>query len=248
MKLLTVYNVFDAEEFLACSVAHIHPASDSILCMVQTTSNTGNIYQEGLNEARKLLKSEQIDYIQEYKPDNYRNAMFNETEKRNRGLRFAKAHEFTHVLMMDCDEFFVTEELKGAKAHVESHPGIDWWVCDIKVYFKDIDLTVGIDKTKMAFIAKVGIASGDTAGKYTIDWTRRYNSPNYEKINIVMHHYSWVRKDINRKIVNSTARKHIERSSLLENYNNAYEGSRVAHYGTHLEKCEVPFDCLKNIF
>ena len=248
MRLLNIYNVFDAEEFLACSVSHIRPVSDSILCVVQTTSNYGNLYQGGLNEARRLLKSGQIDYIKEYKPDGYRNAMFNETAKRNSGLQFARVHCFTHVLMMDCDEFFVTDELRGAKAYAESHPKIDWWVCDIKVYFKDIDLTVGIDNTKMAFISKVGIASGNSHGRYTIDHTRRYNSPNYEKIDIVMHHYSWVRKDIARKIENSTARKHIEKSRLLENYENAHEGSRIAHYGAHLEKCKVPFDCLNNIF
>jgi len=248
VKLLTIYNVFDAEEFLACSVAHTRPVSDSILCMTQTVSNHGNAYQGGLNEARRLLEAKQIDFIIEYSPSCFNNPMKCETEKRNTGLQFAKAHGFDHVLMMDCDEFFVTDELRGAKAYVEAHPKIDWWVCNIKVYFKRVDLTVGMDKTRMAFISKAGIACGNTHGRHIIDWTRRYNSPNYETIDITMHHYSWVRKDIARKVENSTARRHIEKSNLMENYNGACEGSRVAHYGAHLEKCEVPFGCLDNIF
>ncbi len=245
---MTIYNVFDAEEFLPCSVAHTRPVSDAILCMVQTTSNCGNVYQGGLKCVERLYRKKRIDHIITFKPTAYNNPMAAESMKRNMGLLFAKRNGFTHVLMMDCDEFFVTEELKAAKAYVEAHPKIDWWVCDIKVYFKDIALTVGIDNTKMAFIAKAGLACGNTDGRYTIDATRRYNSPNYERLDIVMHHYSWVRKEIKRKVENSTARKHIEKSNLLRDYSNACEGSRVAHYGAHLEKCGVPFDCLNNIF
>lgn len=247
MKLLTIYNVFDGEEFLACSVANIRAISDYILCMVQTTSNHGNLYQGGLNQARELLKSGDIDRVQMYDPADYRNAMWNETQKRNIGLKYAVSNGFTHVLNMDCDELFEPDELKWAVKEIEKHPKVDWWVCDIKAYFRKCNLTVGLDSTKMAFISKAGIVCGNYSGKYKIDPTRRFNSQNYEHIGLTMHHYSWVRNSIQRKIENSTARAHIERSRLLDNYNNAKEGSYVAHYDTTLQKCDIIFDCLKNI-
>lgn len=58
---------------------------------------------------------------------------------------------------------------------------------------------------------------------------------------ITMHHYSWVRKDIKKKIRNSTARQNLERSSIVSDYRNAKPGYFCKFYGKTLEKCPDVF-------
>ena len=58
-----------------------------------------------------------------------------------------------------------------------------------------------------------------------VDPTRSIKSSKATAMHIVMHHYSYVRKDISRKIKNSTARKNIERSNILSDYLTAKEGN-----------------------
>ncbi len=48
---------------------------------------------------------------------------------------------------------------------------------------------------------------------------------------ITMHHQSWVRSDIRKKIRNSTARSNIERSSIVADYVNAKPGYFCQFYG-----------------
>jgi len=47
---------------------------------------------------------------------------------------------------------------------------------------------------------------------------------------------SWVRKDVKKKIRNSTARQNIERSSIVRDYTNAKEGYFCEFYGKTLER------------
>ena len=57
-----------------------------------------------------------------------------------------------------------------------------------------------------------------------------------------MHHYSWVRNDIMRKVNNSTARDNILRSSLLSDYESAKEGYYLEHWGKNLTLAENIFN------
>jgi hypothetical protein len=59
--------------------------------------------------------------------------------------------------------------------------------------------------------------------------------------NVICHHYSWIRKDFNVKIRNSTARKNLERSSILKDLLLAKEGYFVEFYQRHLQRSSVDF-------
>jgi len=48
---------------------------------------------------------------------------------------------------------------------------------------------------------------------------------------IIMHHYSYIRKDIQKKIRNSTARTNIERSTILTDLSQAEPGYFCQFYG-----------------
>jgi hypothetical protein len=53
---------------------------------------------------------------------------------------------------------------------------------------------------------------------------------------IVMHHYSYVRNDINSKIENSTARNNIRKSVVLSDMDNAKPGYFCRYYQKTLQE------------
>jgi hypothetical protein len=58
----------------------------------------------------------------------------------------------------------------------------------------------------------------------------------------VMHHYSWVRKDYEKKIRNSTARNNIlQDKTLLQSLMHAKEGDYIEFYRTTLRRSQVDF-------
>lgn len=58
---------------------------------------------------------------------------------------------------------------------------------------------------------------------------------------IVMHHYSWIRPDVKKKVRNSTARQNIEKSTILTDYCQAKPEYYCQFYATKLEACENLF-------
>lgn len=244
MKLLASYNIFDGEEFLECSINQIRDHVDAVIGIVQSVSNWGNKYEGGVKEAERLKKLGLIDEILYYTPQGG-HALFNELEKRRKGIAYGQKKGFTHILNLDCDELFHTNEFKDA-LRLNDYDQNDWTIIAIQTYFKSINLTIGIDSTFMPFICKLKkIHLGARYNKYKVDFTRAVNSEKYLFIGgIKMHHFSWVRRDINLKIQNSTARDNILRSRLLDDYKNAKEGLYIDHYGKKLKFVKTQFKCL----
>lgn len=57
-----------------------------------------------------------------------------------------------------------------------------------------------------------------------------------------MHHMSWIRSDIKKKIRNSTARENIEKSTIVQDYVDAKAGGYCQFYRAKLEACENLFN------
>lgn len=248
MKLAAVYCVWGDQELLAHSVKKIRPLVDGIIICYSTVSNFGELdaHTDFLHE---------VDYIV-CNPSG--NARESETRKRQAGLDRAREKGFTHFLMMDADEFYedFTEEKKRF-----DNPDLLGLVCRTKVYFKSPDLTIGFDTTIVPFIHKITpglrfafnqnypFAWTDEDGKpftvkkrIRIDPTRSMNiNSGVQWSEVVMHHYSWVRSDIKKKIRNSTARQNIEGSSITRDYASAKPGYFCHFYGKQLESCRNLF-------
>ena len=59
----------------------------------------------------------------------------------------------------------------------------------------------------------------------------------------VMHHYSWVRSDYEKKIRNSTARNNILKDkTLLTSLRHGKEGDYIEFYRTRLARATVDFE------
>ena len=76
-----------------------------------------------------------------------------------------------------------------------------------------------------------------------IDPTRQLSiTSGVDMSDITMHHYSWIRKDVNKKIRNSTARNNIENSTIVRDYSNSKEGYYCEFYRAKLEVCDNLFN------
>jgi hypothetical protein len=236
MKLTAIVILWDGAEFLPYLIPNLQQQADDIIVVYSIRSNFGERLAYDLP---KFYKTKYINC-----EPSQGGAHTNETRKRNYGLRAAIHGGATHILMCDVDEFYKTEEFNTEKERIYSS-GINGLVCGLKCFFGSPELTVEGDKTLVAFIQKVTPRMEFGAFKHypfsydqfgpRIDPTRRLNvKAGIEWSNILMYHYSWVRKDIDLKIRNSSARVNLMKSSVRQDYFNAKEGYFCRYYQKEL--------------
>ncbi len=241
MKLVAIYNVwYDSVELLTHSIKNLQDCGvDGVIVVWSERSNYGEVQKD------YLVKQEGVHYVQ-CEPEGYRgHGTGNEEYKRNVGLNKAKELGFTHFLSLDSDEFYEPEEFKKYR-EIFLSSDINGIVCSCKTYFKKPSLTIGEDATLVPFIHKITLQIQHQFnrnypyawidGKIRIDPTRSLNINSGVQFlpNLKMHHMSWIRKDIELKIRNSSAKGHIQRSTIRQDYMLAEEGYFVKYYGKHL--------------
>lgn len=235
MKLVAIYNAWsDCLDLLEKSINNILPVVDGVIVV---WSNQSNNLQENIPFLFNL-PDPKIKYVH-CEPLN-RPAMFNETHKRNVGLEQAKKMGFTHFLMMDSDEFYLREDVMEARDKMEDG-NLNGLVCGLRVYIKKPTLWCE-DHTLVPFIQKLtpSVSVGDHRWypfaydkdrNAHIDPTRRpSHRDRVEWSEVVMHHYSWVRKDFRLKIDNSTASANIKKSTIWEDLQHAAPGYYCKFY------------------
>lgn len=229
-KIAAIYNVWD-DEHLSDSISSIRQSVDVVIVVYQNVSNFGEHYQP-------FIPSE-CDHIIHYTPDHHLGGTGNEKAKRNIGLEKAKELGCTHFILMDCDEIYHEKEFKYYRDLI-FYNNCDASACRLYTYYKHpyIQLTP-IEEYFVPFICR--LYPETKVGYYNkfpvkADPTRMSSTfKNFYQINIpVMHHYSWVRTDIGRKIRNSSAgnlRKHA--AQILKDFNSFDETGKLAIYPHH---------------
>lgn len=215
MKLAAIYNVWDGVELLRGSMERLRGHVDVFIIVWQDVSNYGEHY----NPLHEMDLSGFDSYILlKFEPVTTLNATKNEIQKRYLGIEYAKQLNCTHFLHLDCDEYY--QDFGNAKQqYIDS--GAAGSVCRIFTYFKQPDLRLeNEDNYYVPFIHKLfpETINGFFDYPFYVDPTRRINNTDIALLDVYMHHYSWIRKDIERKVRNSSARKNIERSQLLQDY------------------------------
>lgn len=239
MRLAAIYNVFDGEELLEGSIKQILPLIDVLIIVYQEVSNHGICYMPDLTNVLKYNPE-----VVKFTPNFDLNPTQNEKAKRQLGVNVALQAGYTHFVHLDCDEYYDTVQFKNAKDVIE-RMGIEASALSMYTYFQKPTLRLKeLDNYYVPFIHKLGNKTkmGYPKYPYYVDPTRSVNTDNVYYFNpevCVMHHFSWVRKNIDRKIKNSSARKNIEKSNLLKDYNsNLTTGSYLKDYKQTL--IEVP--------
>lgn len=217
MKLAAIYNVWDGVELLHGSMNCLRDHVDQFIIVYQDISNYGEQY-DPLPDLQLLDFSPFDLHIIKYMPQTIGIGFKNEINKRNAGLNAAMELGCTHFMHIDCDEYY--EDFGKAKQQYISS-GKSGSVCRLYTYFKHP--TWRLEKPDNYFVPLIHELKPHTvagAGNYPfyVDPTRKINELNVAEIPSFMHHFSYVRKDIDRKVRNSSARANIEKSQLLKDY------------------------------
>ncbi len=239
-KLAAIYNVWDGVELLRGSMMSIKNEVDIFIIVYQKVSNFGEKY----NPLPEMDLSGFKYLLVEYEPNSI-NGFQNEITKRNIGLECAKSLDCTHFMHVDCDEYY--ENFHIAKFEYLTKNEAGGSVCKIFTYFKSPTLRFKFpDNYYVPFIHKLNsyTAAGGNTYPFYVDPTRRINEKNVIELEIKMHHFSYVRKDIDRKVRNSSAKANIERSQLLQDYRSPeiQAGSFVKDFKQNLIEVENQFN------
>ena len=212
MKLGAIYNVFDGEELLETSINQIREHCDIIIAVVQRVSNYGNVYDGGYKEVQRLFETNKIDFYIEYNPTLLKSGSKNETTKRNLGLEYMKAMECTHFIQLDCDEMYDSTSFECYKDDIDKK-GYEGTVCHLNTYYGNANYKLEPRENYLVpFICKLNENTevGNFNCGHYCDPTRKPNVKCVE-VGIIMEHYSYVRKDLSRKIDNSSAKGNISK-------------------------------------
>lgn len=255
MKLGIAYNLFDGEELLEYSIKSVRNNADFISVIYQEVSYHGVKCPDNILDLLLELKSKGlIDVIELFEPDisetSGENASLNETRKRNMGLEISRKNNCTHHMSMDVDEFYTEDQFKYMKNVIEDG---EFHCAGIKhcQYYKD---SIYILKNKEEeYITTIERITPETKYVYMaeypvpVDPTRKTNNGKcriFTRGEIEMHHMSFVRKDIKKKMSNSASRRHFtdeQINNVDDHYRNwTFPNPAMWAGGNLLEVIEVP--------
>lgn len=212
MKIGVSYNLFDAEELLEGSIKCIRSEVDYISVVYQTISNFGNNCDKNLLPLLESLKLKGlIDELVPYFPDIQKGGHYNEITKRNIGLEHSKKNGCTHHMSMDSDEYYILDEFKKMKK-VVFDGNYDSSACQLLTYYKEPNYIIDPPENYyVPLLYKIDKNSKYELGNrlpVLVDPTRSMTPGNckiFTREEIQMHHFSYVRKNIMRKLQNSSA-------------------------------------------
>lgn len=234
MKLVAVYNVFDGIELLEGSIRQIYPECFKVLIAYQVESNFG----ERDDHVEHLLHQIALKYdkirLCTYEPDLTLSGGENERNKKIIGMAAARELGATHFLLIDCDEYYRTEQFKWAKALVTEN-GYDSSACRLYTYFKHptyqlfplenyyVPFIHAIDTTLTAEYPVYADPTRTTSGKYFYE---------FKQHELMMHHFSWLRYDIGKKLRNSSASVNWKDKipAFIENHRNFAMSDPMLYY------------------
>lgn len=210
-KLGVNFILFDGEELLEHAILPIRAHADFISVVYQTESYHGRpCSPEQAEILARLQKNGLIDEAIHYKPNTIIPPQYNELKQRNIGLELAKKHNCTHHVSMDTDEIYIEKEFEEAKNYAISE-GLDSTFCELKYYYKSSKYEM-IQPPEDILVSLFVKVEHDTKFNTKLDYpffvepTRRVKMGNYKvfsKDEIMMHHLSYVRKNIRMKLENS---------------------------------------------
>jgi hypothetical protein len=250
MKLGVSYNAFDdSTELLKGSIESIRDNVDYVSVIYQKVSNYG---EPGSPDTLELLKDLQtqglIDDCFLFEP-NMSAGNKNEVNKRNYGLKTCRDADCSHFMTMDCDEFYKSDQLSEAKYIIEQGD-YDSSACQMQTYWKEC-WKYKLDPPEKYYVSlifkmtdKLNFIYGLSRFGVLVDPSRRSEPGKmrvFKRDEIEMHHMSYVRDDIKRKFVNSSAqgnwRQHIDK--LTEYYNSWKFPDKILKAGNPLEEHTV---------
>ena len=149
-----------------------------------------------------------------FEPDLTANPSYNEVNKRNVGLRAVRRAGCTHFMTMDTDEFYDTQQFAAAWSDIVKR-NLTHTACNIVSYVTPTLRYRDYESYFVTFICRIDNGEMLRLGTFAsgvpclIDPTRQIPLKRNSRFcilgGIVMHHMTHVRKDVKRKVLNSSA-------------------------------------------
>ena len=250
MKLCAIFIVWDDYEILRYAIESISRQVEGIIVIASAESNKG----EFSPIPEDFYENPYFDLFLK-NPDLNKQPRENETEKRNFGLQKAREMGYTHFIMMDADESY--EDFYEEKKRFDD-PLLVGLVSNTVVYFRSPTLCFD-DLTRVPFIHRLTIDlrfeknynypfSVSDSYHPAIDPTRTMNITEGVQMSAVkMHHMSWIRRDIRKKIRNSAGQRiNTFKEVIVNDYQNATEGYKIGIFSKQLRRVSNIF-CLPEI-
>lgn len=209
MKLGIAYNVIVGEEHLEKSLKRMIGHVDYIILTIQDVANNGNRTGKiAIDWLIDKIPSELYDDVRVFYPNSELSAQQNELNKRNIGLEACLKKNCTHFMSIDCDEFYDMKQFDKAKKLIDKKD-IQGSICQLVNYFKEPKYQMLENVQFVPFIFKINDRTRHVMGYSSpvpVDPTRRLNIPNsyvFSSTELIMHHMSYVRRNIRPKLENS---------------------------------------------
>lgn len=233
MRLGICYMVFDGEELLEFAARSVRGHVDHISVTYQTTSYFGNSAAPGLKETIDRLRAAGlIDEAIHFEPDLSLHPKQNELALRNVGLDASIRAGCTHHISSDVDELYDGEQMEYAKG-VMAAGGHDFSVVPIETYYKNPTFVVRPRQNIcVTFIHPVDNRYDRVRGfPFMVEETRRFERAENVKLftadEVVMHHMSYVRRDIRKKFNNSCNQNFYNLYQFYDTFDRYRLGERV---------------------
>ena len=251
MKLASIINVWaDCACLLPHCIKNHLQFCDGVIVVWSQHSNHWEKNDAVLEYILANGHDSRVEFIQ-LEPMRGQKPLFNETRKRNHGIDIAGEKGFTHFLIADADEFYVAEDVIEEKKRFDN-PSLNGLVCGSFVFVKS-PLYWTDTYTRVAFIQKVtkDVSVGNFKGfpfayhgkTAFIDPSRRIShTKGIEFSEIMMHHMSYIRKNIDLKIENSSANLRRSKKVIYAELRDAKPGYFSKLYHQRLEECENFFN------
>ncbi|MEG1363714.1 MAG: hypothetical protein RSC92_04725 [Clostridia bacterium] len=263
-KLGLSINVFDGTELLESLLNELRSEVDYILISYQTKSYCGNkIDKEDLKEIKRLKRIKLVDKIIEFIPDVCLDNRAEETRKRNESIDILIENGCSHVLNIDADEFYNKKDFISAKKYLEDND-IEISYCKYINYYRNFEhILVYQFEAYVPFIISIKykfkynhwcVGITDPTRRYEITENKESDLKVVKMLSsdvIMMHHASWIRKDIRKKLENWSAKSYFTQQDIenaVDCYNNFNSNStRYAKMLFFSKDYELPIEKIDRI-
>lgn len=240
---------FEGTEHLKNITYELRSHCDTIVICLQKLSYHGDlIQQEDIDTVTRLKELGYIDDIIWFEPTDLHSddvksgPRLIETDKRNFILDYLEFDKkCSHSMVIDSDEFYDSTDFENAKNFISHSDNIHVTYCQYVNYYRDYrHILVWPYYCYVPFITESSYRFKFKSEDFTkpSDPTRRYAMKNDKVYHILgyqmikMHHLSWIRKDMKRKISNWSARQLFDgiaglHDAILDRYNNYTDGQNA---------------------
>lgn len=238
MKLGAAYNALTGIELLEHSIRSIRSNVDYIVVVVNNVSKHKVDMRPIVLEVERLrsigLVDEAIFKGTSVVTPKYHNATLLEGYQRTVGMEMCRENGCTHFMTIDCDELYDGSQFAKAKDEIYRN-NYDSSVCRLLSYYKYSNVIIEpMEAYFVPFIYKMNHTDDFSPKRfpYLVDPSRIYTVGKVREFKpdeLVMHHLTYIRKDMLEKLLCSPAEITIQRAKEIVDHYNAWNYDRQVY-------------------